>query len=186
MRAVAAGTSFSNSGVRFASPTFTTSVLRCSAMIWSCVSRSTRPKSERIWLTGLPERVCSCSTSSYCRSSISPRSLISASKGLELASDILLRRRGLLGWWRRFLGLRGLGHLVFDQLGLHGRGILRFSNHLFTRDHALHILVHQKAVQRYHAVLGARLNIGLDPEGFVITDQGGNGRSINHDFEQDR
>src|SRR6266481_1905207 len=124
MRAVAAGMHFKTSGVNSRSETLTTSVLRCSAVTWSCISSSTSSKSTRIWLMLLPLRACSCRISSTCRSSIRLRSLTSARRGLETMSDM---GSGLGGFGAVLLSHR-LGQLVFLELGLHGGRILGFGD----------------------------------------------------------
>src|SRR5688572_7714367 len=135
-------------------------------------SRSMMPKSWSIWNTGVPARLCSAATSSYCRSSIKPCSLISDSSGLEISSDIQIDS-GLAGTAR--VDTDSLGQLEFLQLGLDGNRILRLGNNFFAGDHSGQIFLDEKSIQCHHAPLGAGLNVRLNSEGLVVADQSGDG-----------
>ena len=50
-------------------------------------------------------------------------------------------------------------------------GSCDFGDHFLLRDHARLIFLHQKTVQRDHAVFGAGLNVRVDAERFVVADQ---------------
>src|ERR1051325_8842174 len=83
-------------------------------------SRSMMPKSCKIWKMGVPLRLLSPSTSSYCKSSISPCSFTSANNGLitsAMHNSSSVRRR-------HFLADR-LRELKFLQLGLDRNRVLR-------------------------------------------------------------
>src|SRR5580658_4130190 len=92
----------------------------------SCVMM---PKSCRSWMTGVPLRLNSATTSSYCRSSISPFSLTSASNGSEISSAMLYIYYVRLF---SFFGRVALGHRLrqfqFLQFCLDGRGVLRLGD----------------------------------------------------------
>ena len=65
----------------------------------------------------------------------------------------------------------------------HGHRVLRLGDHVLTGDEALLVFLHEKAVEGYHPEFGPGLNIGVDAECLVVTDQGRHGWSIDHDFE---
>src|SRR5215472_11937232 len=138
-------------------------------MTWRMESRSMIPKSCRICMTGLAERLNSSWTSSYWRSSMRFWPLISDSNGLEMSSAISAVALG------DGLGISpdGGSQLEFLQLGLDGDRILGFSDDLLPGDHAGEVFVDEETVQSNHAVLGPGLDVGLDAEGFVVADQCG-------------
>src|ERR1051325_9324059 len=141
-------------------------------------SRSMMPKSCKIWKMGVPLRLLSPSTSSYCKSSISPCSFTSANNGLitsAMHNSSSIRRR-------HFLADR-LRELKFLQLGLDRNRVLRLGDDFLARNHALQIFINQKTVQRHHAVLRAGLDVRLDAECFVVANERGDGRCVDHDFK---
>src|SRR5512146_1345385 len=96
------------------------------------VSRSRMPESCRIWKTGLPVRLNSACTSSYCRSSTSPCSLTSERSGLEMSSGIAEKARFVLGFaFHQGGGIHpdGLGQFQFLEFGLDGDRVLRLGHH---------------------------------------------------------
>src|SRR5882724_5941993 len=142
-------------------------------------SMSRMPKSCRIWLTGLPVRPCSAITSSYCKSSTLPCSLINSNNGLDCSAII-----SALGW---FVGLarggHGLGQLQFLQFLLDGDGVLGLRDDLFPGNHARHVLVDQEAVQSHHAVFRAGLDVRVKSECFVVSYERGNEWRVDHDLK---
>src|SRR5258708_13354161 len=109
-------------------------------------SISRMPKSCRIWLTGLAVRPCSASTSSYCKSSTRPFSLINSNNGLDCSAI-----RSALGG---FVGLarsgHGLGQFQLLQFLLDGDRILGLRDDLFPANHPTHVLLYQYAPSRPH------------------------------------
>src|SRR5262245_41798091 len=105
------------------------------------------PMSCKSWLKGLPVRDCSWISSSCCRSSMRPRSVMLLSNGLEGASDIQSLPGG--GWRRVRVLLRAQGHrqIVLLQLRQDGRRILRLGDHFFAGNHALLIFFHEETVE---------------------------------------
>src|SRR5581483_10462313 len=142
-------------------------------------SRSRMPKSCKIWRTGLAPRSCSAWTSSYCKSSIRPFSLINSNNGLAMGSDMGLALAGFGG----VLLVHGLGQLEFLQFRLDGHGILGLGNNFLAGDQAGHVFFDEVTVKGDHAVFGVGLNVRVEPEGFVRTNQGGDGRRVDHDFK---
>src|SRR6266404_359298 len=139
------------------------------------------PKSWRICRTGLPLRLNSSETSSYCKSSIRLRSLISDSNGLWTSSDI--RASDLFGRFDRHVHAHRLGQLQFLQFGLDRHWILRFGNDFFAGYHSSKIFVYQETVQRNHPVLCPGLDVRLNAEGLIVANQRGDGRRIDHDLK---
>src|SRR5947209_1103701 len=123
---------------------------------------------------GLPLRLNSARISSYCKSSTRPWSFTKARSGGAKSSGILdfAVAEGV--------GIRAdsLGEFEFLQLGLDCDGVLGFCDDFLASYHAGEVFINEKTIERDHAVLGAGLNIGLDAEGFIIADEGGDGRRV--------
>src|SRR6185369_7786065 len=141
----------------------------------------------------LPLRLCSWSTSSSCKSSMRLRSLTRASSGCEKISDILVFARGRLSSCRASSRLavdslsaasHRLRQIEFLQFRMNRRRILRFHDHFLPGNQPLLIFVEEKTVQRHHPVLRAGLDIRIDAECFVVTDQRADRGSVYHDFER--
>src|SRR3954468_13193263 len=120
------------------------------------------PKSWRIWMTAVPARLCSATTSSNCKSSIRLCSLMSASNGLKISSAISNVLSGCRGDWGG--RSRGLGQFKFLQFRLDRHRVLRFGYYFLAGDHPGQVFFHQKTIERHHPVFRPGLDVRLDTE----------------------
>src|SRR5258707_474937 len=130
-------------------------------------------------MIGLPVRLNSASTSSYCKSSIRFCSLMIDRSGLVISSAIL----GFAVSSGGGFGAESLRQLELLQVRLDSDRVLRFGDDLFTRNHPGQIFINQKTIQRNHAVFGPRLDVGLNTKRLIVANEGGDGRRVDHDFK---
>src|ERR1041385_1613488 len=186
MRAVLPGIALSSCGEKSRSFSEITSAPRWLATTCRIESMSMIPKSCRIWIMEVPARLCSATTSSYCRSSIRFCSLINASNGFWISSAILQSNHSTKSTGRRRrrgVHAGGLGQFQFLELRLDRHRVLRLGNHFLARDHAGQIFFNQERIQRHHAVLRAGLDVRLNAERFIVANQRGDRRRVDHDFK---
>src|SRR5688572_27267021 len=119
------------------------------------------------WI-GLPDLLCSWTTSSTWRSSSFPCSRRMLMRGC-IVSTILC------GSCLRCLELL--------ELGENAGWVLSFGDDFVLGNHAGLVFLEQEAVERQHAVFRTSLNVGIDTERLVIADERADRWGIDHDFE---